>query len=138
MVPVTVARDIFDMQGDPHNGEGWEIEPTFLVVADDSSGAAAALQAAGRRFLAVNDRGEELLDWEAARAGDYRTPRNVSDVQIIGAGPAVLRVNTGGWLPTGMAARMLAILVEELEARAVTAHITGTAGFVQGVPWTPQ
>jgi hypothetical protein len=137
MVPVTIARDIFDMQGDPYNGEGWEIEPAFLVVSDDSDGAAAALQAAGRRFLAVNDRGEELLDWEAARAGDSSTPSNVSDVQILDAGP-VLRVNTGGWLPTGMAARMLGILVEELQARAVTAHITGTVGFVQGVPWQPQ
>jgi hypothetical protein len=137
MVSVTIARDIYDMQGDPYNGEGWEIEPTFLVISDDSDGAAAALQAAGRRFLAVNDRGDELPDWQAARAWDNLTPSNVSNVQIIDAGP-VLRVNTGGWLPTGMAARMLAILVEELEARAVTAHITGTGGFGQGGPWQPQ
>jgi hypothetical protein len=136
MVPVTIARDVFDMQG-AYNGEGWEIEPTFLVVSDDSGGAAASLQAAGRRFLTVNDRGEELLVWEAARAADKSTPSNVSSVQIIDAG-LVLRVNTSGWLPKGMAARMLGILVEELEARAVAALITGTTGFVQGVPWQPQ
>jgi hypothetical protein len=136
MVPVTIAREVFDMQGE-YNGKGWEIEPTFLVVSDDSDGAAASLQAAGRRFLAVNDRGEELLDWEAARAGDRSTPSNVSSVQIIDAG-LVLRVNTSGWLPVAMAARMLSILVEELEARAVAGLITGTAGFVQGVPWHPQ
>lgn len=137
MVPVTVTRDIFDMQGDPYNGEGWEIEPTFLVASEDLDGAGAALQAAGKRFLTVNERGEELLDSEASRSGDSHTPNSVSGVSLIDAG-LVLRVNTKGWLSKGMAARMLSILVEELNARAVNALVTGVTGFVEGVPWQPR
>jgi hypothetical protein len=131
---VVIAADIFNIQGDRLGDEGWEIEPTFLVAADDLDKAAAALQAAGHRFLAVNPEGQELPDWEEARGGDSGTPSNVSPVQRIADG-VLLRVNTKGWLSAEMARSMLRILTEELDRRGTTAHVRGVRGFVQGEPW---
>jgi hypothetical protein len=136
MGDVVVATDIFDVQGDPFGNEGWEIEPNFVVVSDDLDKAAAALQAAGHRFLAVSQEGEELPDWELARSGDSATPNSVSPVQYVGDG-VLLRVNVKGWLSADMARAMLRILTEELNRRDVSAEVRGVRGFVQGEPWQP-
>jgi hypothetical protein len=131
---VVVANDIFDVQGDRFRDEGWEIEPTFLVVSDDLHKAASALQAAGHRFLAVTQEGEELPDWEQARSGDSGTPNSVSPVQHVADG-VLLRVNVKGWLSAEMARAMLRILTEELDRRDVSAEVRGVSGFGQGEPW---
>jgi hypothetical protein len=102
-------------------GEGWETSPTFLIVTDDADKAAAALQAASPRLFRVNGRGQEV-DLATHDPYDY-TPNYVSEVFITAEG-LVIDVDTKGELPKGMADAMLRIVVEELLAANVTAHVT--------------
>jgi hypothetical protein len=118
---VTVEPDLFEAIGEP-DGEGWEGSPAFLVVADDVAGAAAALHAAGERFMLIDEHGRELAEWESD-TGEAYTPNWVSDVSLSERGP-VLRVDTKGYLTAPMGAAMVQALTEELTARRVTAHVT--------------
>jgi hypothetical protein len=118
---VTVEPDLFDAIGEP-DGEGWEGSPAFLVVANDVAGAAAALHAAGERFMLIDEHGRELAEWESD-TGETYTPNYVSDVGLSERGP-VLWVDTKGYLTAAMGAAMVQALTEELTARGVTAHVT--------------
>ena len=123
---VTVARDIFDQQGEKYEeglGHGWETSPGFLVVSDDQDKAARALYAAAGRFMSVDQNGKELSP--AEMTGDYPqfTPDYVSDVYLTELGPMIW-TDTSGELPIGMAETMLLILEAELRAQGITAHVT--------------
>jgi hypothetical protein len=118
---VTVEPELFDAIGEP-DGEGWEGSPAFLVVANDVAGAAAALHAAGERFMLIDEHGRELAEWESD-TGETYTPNYVSDVGLSERGP-VLWVDTKGYLTAAMGAAMVQALTEELTARGVTAHVT--------------
>lgn len=121
---VTTAPDIFDQMGERWEdelGEGWETSPNFLIVTEDADKAAAALHAATPRLFRVNGRGQEV-DLATHDPNDY-TPNWVSDVYITSEG-LVIYVDTKGDLPKGMADAMLRIVVEELLAVDVTAHVT--------------
>jgi hypothetical protein len=124
-VGVTVDRDVL-AQGEPwfDDGEltGWCASPAFLVVSQDTDGAAEALNAAGQRFALVNERGHEVAREEADHEGMY-TPNWISDVYLTDSGPAIY-VDTKGDLPRLMGQRMVEILVEELTARSVPARVT--------------
>jgi hypothetical protein len=101
------------------------------------AGAAAALHAAGERFMLVDQNGRELAEWE--NTGETYTPNWVSDVELSERGP-VLWVDTKGYLTAAMGAAMVRVLTEELTARGVTAHVTtpprglGSAGLPK---WQP-
>ncbi|MGY3318123.1 hypothetical protein [Arthrobacter sp. TE12232] len=123
---VTVAPDIFDQQGEKYEeglGDGWETSPAFLVVSDDQDKAARALYAAAGRFYSVDQDGNELT--RAEMTGEYPqyTPNYVSDVYLTDQGPMIW-TDTKGELTKGMAEEMLRILVAELRAQGITAHIT--------------
>lgn len=124
MAKVTTAPDIFDQMGERWEdelGEGWETSPHFLILAEDSDKAAAALHVATPRLFRVNGTGQEV-DLATHDPNDY-TPNWVSDVYITGEG-LVIYVDTKGDLPKGMADAMLRIVVEELLAADVSAHVT--------------
>jgi hypothetical protein len=124
MAKVTTAPDIFDRMGERWEdglGEGWETSPDFLVVTEDTDKAAAGLRAASPRLFRVNGQGQEV-DLATHDSYDY-TPNYVSPVYITCEG-LVIYVDTKGELPKGMADAMLRIVVEELLAADVTAHVT--------------
>ena len=118
---VTVANDLFDhLQPWPASiGDGWDGSAAFLVVSDAREEAAAALHAAGQRFMLVDEHGAELEPWQAT---DAYTPSYVSDVYLTDRGPA-LWVDTKGDLPRAQAEAMVRILVEELERRHVSGQV---------------
>lgn len=121
---VTTEPDIFDRMGErwePELGEGWETSPFFLIQTEDPDKAATALQAASPRLFRVNGEGQEV-DLATHDPYDY-TPNWVSPVYITRGG-LVFHVDTKGDLPKGMADAMLRIVVEELVAANVSAHIT--------------
>jgi hypothetical protein len=123
---VTTAPDIFDRMGERWEyglGEGWETSPVFLVVTQDTDKAAAALRAASPRLMRVNERGQEV-DLEASP--DEYTPGYVSEVDVTNEGLEIY-VDTDGELPKAMADAMLRIVVEELVAANVTAHVTAAS-----------
>jgi hypothetical protein len=119
---VTVAPDLFDRQAAEicPDGEGWMGSPAFLVVADDVPAAAAALYAAGELFMLLDEKGEEHEEWELV---EYWGPSYVSPVQLTAAGP-MMWTDTKGELSAAMGTGMIRILVAELTARGVTAHVT--------------
>ena len=121
---VTTEPDIFDRMGERWEyglGEGWETSPAFLIVTEDPDKAAAALQTATPRLFRVNGQGQEV-DLETHDPYDY-TPNYVSPVYTTSKG-LVIYVDTKGELPKGMADAMLRIVVEELVAAHVSAHVT--------------
>lgn len=70
----------------------------------------------------MNELGQEVTR-EAADSEAFYTPNWISDVYLTDSGPAIY-ADTKGDLPLLMGQRMVAILVEELTARSVPAHIT--------------
>lgn len=125
MANVTVDPDIFDSQGeaypDPLDG-WWGPSPFFLVVSDETDKAAEALHAAIGRCMRVDGKGNELTAAEMASTGEY--PANYcSPVYLTARGPMAY-LDTKGELPRAMAETMLRILVEEFEARDITAYLT--------------
>jgi hypothetical protein len=124
MAKVTTAPDIFDQMGERWEyglGEGWETSPAFLIETEDADKAAAALQAATPRLFRVTGEGQEV-DLDTHDPYDY-TPNWVSPVYTTSKG-LVIYVDTKGELPKGMADAMLRIVVEELLAAHVSAHVT--------------
>jgi hypothetical protein len=122
MAHVTVAQDIFAHASELTDG-GWELDPAFLVLSSDVEGAAAALHAAGERFLLIDERGREVDDWDCSES---YTPNYVSKVYLTADGPLVW-VDVKGWLSQDMGRRMLDVLVAELVERGVSAHVTAPA-----------
>ena len=90
-------------------------------MTEDADKAAAALQTATPRLFRVNGQGQEV-DLDTHDPYDY-TPNWVSPVYITSKG-LVIYVDTKGELPKGMADAMRRIVVEELLAADVTAHVT--------------
>jgi hypothetical protein len=120
---VTVADDCFDQQGEEWSGgDGWHISPGVMVASDETEPAAAALHAAGQRWMFVDEHGVELDEWQV-RFGDALTPSWVSDVFLTNRGPALV-ADTDGELPRPQGEAMLRIVVEELERSGVSAHVT--------------
>ena len=136
---VTVTPEIFDLQGVAYpDGQGWETSPAFLVVTDDRLTAAAALHAAGDRFMKIDENGDELADWEL-EVDDTYTPNGVSAVHLADEGP-VLSVDTKGELSVQMGDAMVRVLVAELTVRGVTAHVTAPprdCSWVEAPQWAP-
>ena len=129
MAKVTTAPDIFDRMGERWEyglGEGWETSPAFLIVTEDPDKAAAALQTAAPRLFRVNGEGQEV-DLETHDPYDY-TPNYVSPVYTTSKG-LVIYVDTKGELPKGMGDAMLRIVVEELVAAHVSAHVTAAPKY---------
>ena len=132
MTEVTVADDVL-AQGEPFYEDGvvmgWSTSPAFVVTSEDAA-LGAAVHAAGQRFYLVNEDGREIDQSE--NDGRYYTPNWVSDVYLTHSG-AVLFVDTKGDVTRLMGEAMIAILVEELTARGVSAHIGPVPrGFVPG------
>lgn len=123
MAKVDVAEAFFTQFGDDYGSDGWESDPRFHVPVPpaEREAAAAALHAAGRRFYAVDERGDELEEWQARLCHTY-TPNYVSDVHLHDSGVSMW-VDTKGWLCKPMAYRMLVILMDELATRGVSAVI---------------
>ncbi|MCX2750014.1 hypothetical protein OOZ51_19695 [Arthrobacter sp. MI7-26] len=129
MANVTVDPDIFESQGERCEGifDGWEgPSPFFLVVSDETDKAAEALHVAIGRCMRVdgngNGNGNELTAAEMASTGEY-TANYCSPVYLTARGPMAY-LDTKGELPRAMAETMLRILVEEVEARGITADLT--------------
>jgi hypothetical protein len=139
MSRITVAEDVI-AQGEPFYEDGrvagWSSSPAFLIAADDADRCAAAVHAAGQRFYLINEHGREISDDEIDVG--WNTPSWVSDVYLTDAG-AVLFVDTKGDLTRLMGDAMVAVLVEELTARGVNAHIAALPrGFDPGERlWAP-
>jgi hypothetical protein len=128
MAKVTVDPDIFDRQGNAYEDpeDGWEgPSPFFLAVSDERDKAAQALYIASRRLMYVDNEGNVVTESERANPQGYTryTPNYYSPVYLTEAGP-VIYLDTKGELSRAMADTMLRILVEELEAQEITAHLT--------------
>jgi hypothetical protein len=125
---VTVAPGIL-ATGDPWwNGhgragepDGWETEPVFFVVADDDAAAVDAVLAAAGRISAIDEKGRELADWELWNLVGW-TPGWVG-VSRVGVGFEIA-ADTDGSLPRAQGEAMVRVLVEELDARHLTASVT--------------
>ncbi|WP_442545663.1 hypothetical protein ACSBOX_08845 [Arthrobacter sp. KN11-1C] len=125
MANVTVDPDIFESQGERSEGifDGWEgPSPFFLVISDETDKAAEALHVAIGRCMRVDGNGNELSAAEMATTGEY-TANYCSPVSLTDRGP-MASLDTNGELPRAMAETMLRILVEEVEARGITAYLT--------------
>lgn len=125
---VTVDPGIFDRQGHAYEDPeaGWEgLSPHFLVISAQTDKAAQALDTAARRFMYVDSEGNVVTEAELEdpQGWEVYTPNYSSPVFLTKAGPAIY-VDTKGELPRAMADTMLRILVEELVAQGVTAHLT--------------
>jgi hypothetical protein len=126
MANVTVDPDIFDSQGERCEEifDGWEgPSPFFLVVSDETDKAAEALHVAVRRCLCVDGKGKEPTSAEMDSTSEYTTPNYYSPVYLTDRGPTAY-LDTKGELPRAMAETMLRILLEEVEARGITAYLT--------------
>jgi hypothetical protein len=129
---VTVAEDVL-AQGEPFYEDGvvvgWSTSPAFVVTSQDGA-LGAAVHAAGSRFYLVDEHGREIDEEE--NDGRYYTPNWVSDVYLTDTGAVVL-VDTKGDVTRLMGEAMIAILIEELTARGVSAHIGPVPrGYVPG------
>ncbi|GAA4035491.1 hypothetical protein GCM10023063_19980 [Arthrobacter methylotrophus] len=125
MANVTVDPDIFDSQGEayPDPLDGWEGPSPFLLVAsDETDKAAEAPHVATGRCMRVDGKGNELTAAEMASTGEY-TANYCSPVYLTDRG-LMAYLDTKGDLPRAMAETMLRILVEEVEARGITAYLT--------------
>ncbi|MGY3378839.1 hypothetical protein ACVWYS_000796 [Arthrobacter sp. TE12231] len=138
MANVTVDPDIFDSQGEAYEEplDGWwGPSPFFLVISEETDKAAEALHVAVGRCMRVDGNGNELTAAEMAVTGEY-TANYYSPVYLTGDGP-VAYLDTKGELPRAMAETMLRILVEEVQARGITAYLTTPprgAESMQGYP----
>ena len=113
---IEVAAEAFGPDGD----RGWH-EHVIITGAADPGAAAAALSRAGDRFYRVTDDGREpseqaWLEEQALATGAALpyTPNWVSEVRLAPRGPWCY-VDCKGYIPLAMRARMIAILIEELE-----------------------
>jgi hypothetical protein len=140
MATVTVAEDIFTQHEEANEGlpPGWSGDPHFLVVSDDPELAAAALTAAAHRFFDIDSEGREGEGWELG-SGDVWTPNFVSDVYLAPEGP-MLWVDVKGVCSPAMGRKMLDVLVAELVARDLGAHIaTPMLRYDTSAPkWSPR
>lgn len=122
---VVVAPDVLDAQGQvwlDEDGEvdGWSTSPVFFVAPGDTDAAVDAVVAAAVRFLAINEHGREIADWEQS-AGFY-TPGYVDVLRSDGG--VALVTDTDGDLSREQGDAMVEVLVEELRARGVAAWIS--------------
>ncbi|MCW2699464.1 MAG: hypothetical protein JWQ45_999 [Blastococcus sp.] len=119
---VTVDDDVL-AHGEPFYDSGvvtgWATSPAFLVTSDGAD-LGAAVHAARERFHLVTEDGREIDEEE--NDGRCYTPNRVSGVYLTDTSAAVL-VDTKGDVTRLMGEAMIAILVEELTARGVSAHI---------------
>ncbi|WP_427005342.1 hypothetical protein [Pseudarthrobacter sp. H2] len=144
MANVTVAPDIFDQQTEDgsisQDWDGWEgPSPFFLVITDQTDKAAEALYIAMERCMHIDGNGNELADSELETTNEY-TPNYSSPVHLTPKGP-VAYLDTKGELSRAMGEKMLRVIVEELEAQGITAHLTTPprgADSIDGSPeWEP-
>lgn len=145
---VTAARDIFDRQGEKYEaslGGGWETSPAFLVLSNDAKKAADALGRAAVRFFHIDEYGRELkleqreAEEQAAKTWDVPyTPNFISDVYLTPHGPMVW-TDTKGELTRPMGDAMLQVLLDELRAEGITAHVVAPPLDIplEGVPVIP-
>jgi len=93
---------------------------TVMVLGAEAAEISRGLEAAGRRFMRVNELGQEYTEEEyAADDGDLYTPNWVSDVDEV-AGGCKLYVDCKGDIPPPMRARFIEILQNELVQQGVT------------------
>lgn len=120
-MPVTVDPSLFSFS-DPRF-DGWDVDPQFRVQTRDTHLATEALVAAAPRLMNVGFSGRE---WDsprqALRESDY-TPNFVHDVRSDDRG-VTISADTKSALTAEMAATMIAILLEELNARGVDGVLT--------------
>lgn len=121
---VTVSDTVYWV--DPHVAvlfpDSWVGDPIFLVASDDVEGAAEAVDAAVERFMLLDDEGRELTEAQAA-SGLWFTPEYASDLHITDAG-VVVYLDCRGEFSKTRGQRMIEILVAELWANGVSAHIS--------------
>jgi hypothetical protein len=98
-------------------------ENVIIVGPSDLAAAVRALAQAGDRFYSIAEDGRELTPEEAdAEAGEIYTPNYVSDIRMAARGPWCY-VDCKGAISPPMRERMIAVLVEELERRGVSARV---------------
>jgi hypothetical protein len=123
-MPITKDPNLFSTENPDFDEDGWEDDPRFLVETEDVEAAAAALQAAASRLMRVAASGRVWADpRDAALAWDY-TPNYVSDVEVTERGVSIW-ADTKSTTTPQMAAAMVDILLEELDARGVEGVLTG-------------
>lgn len=98
---------------------------TVIVTGSQAAEIALSLEAAGERFLKVNDVGREYTDEEyeamvhTGGRGEHYTPNYVSEVEEVPGGHR-LYVDCKGQVESEMRATFIAILREELTQHGVT------------------
>lgn len=123
MPEITVTEGIL-AQGepwyDPEVGQGWSTTPDFLITPGDSEAAIEAVRAAGKRLMMICEHGYEMTR-EQYLGGEHWGP-NYADAYRTEAG-IWLSADTQGELSKAQGETMLKVLIEELSARGVKAHI---------------
>ena len=123
-MPVTQDPNLFSTENPDYDEDGWEDDPRFLVRTEDVEAAAAALEAAAPRLMLVGASGRLWDDaTSAAKAWDY-TPNYVSKVHVDERGVS-LWLDCKSTTTPQMATAMVAVLLEELDARRVNGVLTG-------------
>lgn len=123
-MPVTQDPNLFSTENPDYDEDGWEDDPRFLVKTNDLKAATAALEAAAPRLMLVGASGRVWDDpTNAALEWDY-TPNYVSGVRVDERGVSIW-ADTKSTTTPQMAAAMVAILIEELNARGVEGLLTG-------------
>ncbi|WP_139252847.1 hypothetical protein [Geodermatophilus nigrescens] len=118
-------------QGEPHvepDGEvtGWTTDPAFLVSPGDTQDAVEAVLDAADRMVRVEESGRELEVWESSDAytapwtGVYRTGQGL-----------VVAVDTEGYLARAHGEGLVAVLVDSLSARGVSASVSAAPEVVE-------
>lgn len=120
---ITIADGVL-AQGEPwDNGnppEGWTGGAAFLISPGDSEAAIEAVRAAAKRFMMIDEHGHEMTQKEFERSDAY-SPNYVGGYRTDAA--LTLYPDTKGELPRVQGETMLRVLVQELEAHGVDAHI---------------
>ena len=118
---VVIDADVFTYQEDL----GYSHETFVVTGASDNRVVVEALGRAARRFMRVDETGEEHFSDESATAayvaGLY-TPNYVSDPEVTRRG-VELYLDCKGAIEDAMAVRLRTILRQELEAAGVHAHV---------------
>jgi hypothetical protein len=105
---------------EPVAGDGFFVEPSFLVVTAQIEDAVHAVLRAGRRMMQVTENGDLLPD-DQDHDGDVYTP-NSDSVYLTDVGPAVA-MDTKGEAGLEMGRTMVHVLVEELDWSGVAALV---------------
>ena len=124
MGDITIDPDVF---GEPAGDwDGWYRDPAVLVRTAQGEEAAAALHRAGARIRYLDMDGVVVTEEELVQGAE--TPSYVSPIYIWDVGLAMY-ADTAGDLSGPQGRAILAVLVDELEAAGVTAHLA---------PWPEQ